>query len=297
MGLGISFGFRYPNAGRDIAALGATWVREIIAWGQVEPNAVGAPDWIYYDALLGSFRRIKQAVPGARVILTVRAKSDWAGKIIVGAQRSATRPPASIGRYESFLRQLRDRSAGLVDVWQIENECDWANYWAGSAAEYLALVSAACGVVGPEAVALCGWTSSTTEEASGCLPIAHPRMVAFARYVMENRPMMIWADAHCYGATGNVAAQLLWLGMHIDNSRILCTELGPPSRLAGKARLDDLEARLRAAGEHSAAALWFLLRDTTAPGIPPAWQHNGLVEETGARKPEFATFQAVAKGL
>ena len=134
-------------------------------WCDVEPQE-GTLDWSELDAVAAQVEGV-----GQELMLKVRVGSCWATGGQVGEARGAKAKTASItpvdmDKYDTFLRALVERyGAHGVKEWAIENEVNNTAQWAGTPAEYAALVTHAAGVIReaqPDAVILDSGVSSPT---------------------------------------------------------------------------------------------------------------------------------------
>jgi hypothetical protein len=115
------------------AAAGVRWVRaNQFAWRKVEPRP-GQFDFSAADATVDAADRM-----GMQTFAVVHQSPVWAAR-----HGRASDPPkdfAAWGRYiETLVRRYRDR----VHVWEIWNEPDIAEFWTGSAEDYVTLLRTA----------------------------------------------------------------------------------------------------------------------------------------------------------
>jgi hypothetical protein len=131
----------------------------------VMPQA-GSYDWSELDTVADQAESV-----GHELMLKVRVGSCWATGGQVGEARGAKGKTASVtptdmDAYDEFLRALVERyGARGVTEWAIENEINNTAQWAGTPAEYAALVEHAAGVIReaqPDAVILDSGLSSPT---------------------------------------------------------------------------------------------------------------------------------------
>jgi hypothetical protein len=116
--------------------LGAHWVRLWVAWDQMQPTRSGLHPHLL-AGLQGGVAALKQR--GIRVLVVVQRAPAWASGVSSGIA-----PPRDPGSFGAFMRDLAQRVPG-VDAWEIWNEPDEAEFWAGGAdpAHYAALLRAA----------------------------------------------------------------------------------------------------------------------------------------------------------
>ena len=295
---GISFGFRFPGSEKHLRDLGVGWVREAVLWQSVQPDAKNWT-WRDFDSLMTCLARIKAAT-GCKVLLTLRAKSAWASRTVAGAMTSATRPPLNMIQYTDFLQRVAARAGERVDLWQIENECDYTGFWAGTALDYLSLFATARTVL-PK-LCLCGWSTRPTEEAAKVVAghiarVTRVKMVAFIEAVMLGATYDA-ADAHCYAPyPADVAGQLAWVRARMKPGTMLfASELGWEDQAwthTQAQQAEDLSARVTAAATIADVPMWFLLRDVGSNGVPRNAQHNGLLTSGGQRKAAFESLRSL----
>jgi len=146
--------------------LGVGWVRIPVTWGQVEPRR-GDYKWA---AVSDAVRAEARTRPGMRAMVTLEAKSPWAGRGTGGeVGEKATVPPRDLDAYSRFVHGMVTRGRGVVECWQIENEMESQFWWAGTSQDYLALLRTAHRAIrsaDPSAkVAVGGFTSWTSSAA------------------------------------------------------------------------------------------------------------------------------------
>jgi hypothetical protein len=119
-GLGIN----PTHAGQvaEVKSLGAHWVRVFATWPDLEPQpGVFAADWLnYYDQL---FRSLPA---GTKLIVVVVGAPRWE----TGSNNEHT-APANPGDYAAFIGSLARRWAGHVTAYEIWNEENLPEWWAG----------------------------------------------------------------------------------------------------------------------------------------------------------------------
>jgi len=295
---GISFGFRFPGSEKHLRDLGVGWVRESVLWQNVQPDQ-RTWTWLDFDNLMACLARIRAAT-GCKVLLTIRAKSGWASRTITGADNRATRPPLNMLQYAEFLQRVATRAGERVDFWQLENECDYTGFWAGTSLDYLSLFATARTVL-PK-LCLCGWSTRPTEEAAEVVAghiarVTRTKMLAFIETVMTCATYDA-ADAHCYAPyPADVAGQLAWVRSRMKSGTVLfASELGWEDQAwthTQAQQAEDLSARVTAAATIADVPMWFLLRDVGANGVPRNAAHNGLVAAGGQRKAAFESLRSL----
>jgi hypothetical protein len=142
--------------------LGVGWIRIPVDWKQVEPRR-GSHNW---KQVAESVQYQARERPGLQIMVTLRARSPWAGRTTRGSvHERASVPPRSLDEYYSFVHGMATRGRGVVDCWQIENEMEGDSWWAGTSEDYVSLLRTARRAVraaDPSAqIALGGFTSQT----------------------------------------------------------------------------------------------------------------------------------------
>jgi len=119
---------------RKAARLGADWVRVWALWQDLEP----APG-VYTQHLIDGLNAKAAALHarGIKVLVVVHRAPEWAS----GGGIAPPRDAASFGR---FMGEIARRAPG-VDAWELWNEPDGSEFWAGGPqpASYAALLKAA----------------------------------------------------------------------------------------------------------------------------------------------------------
>ena len=154
-------------ATRLLDELAVGWIRIPVNWSQIEPRS-GSYNWKEVSGAVSSQTRTR---PGLHVMVTLRAKSQWAGRRTTGkVSEKATVPPRDLDAYYDFVYGMATRGAGTVSCWQIENEMEGQSWWHGTSEDYLALLRTAHQAVraaDPSAqVALGGFTSQSSTVAT-----------------------------------------------------------------------------------------------------------------------------------
>ncbi|MBV8304182.1 MAG: hypothetical protein JOZ04_08220, partial [Acidimicrobiia bacterium] len=115
------------------------------AWCDVEPSQ-GRRDWSTVDSVAQGARAL-----GFELYLKIRTGSCWATAGSSGgsggrrrARKGVSSMPADMSKYEAFLTDTVKRYSPMgVHEYAIENEVNAPIHWAGSSADYVALVTAA----------------------------------------------------------------------------------------------------------------------------------------------------------
>jgi Cellulase (glycosyl hydrolase family 5)/Bacterial Ig domain len=120
---GVNLSTISPGSIEQASALGAHWIRVFAPWDVLEPTAGSHPsNWLWtYDQLLATVPK------GTKVILDVVGTPTWES----GSQ-AANAPPRNAADYASFLHFLASRWVGKVAAYEIWNEEDSPQWWAGT---------------------------------------------------------------------------------------------------------------------------------------------------------------------
>ena len=124
----------YPRLDTLLAAAGARWIRIDVGWNDLEPERGS-----FSDETTHLIARVVDDAhaKGLRVLVTFWATPGWAN----GGQDSKT-PPTDPQDYADALAHLARRLGGRVNAWEIWNEPNVADFFAGSVDQYVALVRA-----------------------------------------------------------------------------------------------------------------------------------------------------------
>ncbi len=317
-------------ATRLLDELAVGWIRVPVNWAQVEPRR-GAYNWKEVTAAVQLQARTR---PGMHVMVTLRAKSPWAGRRTDGKVREkATVPPQDSGAYYDFIHGMATRGKGAVDCWQIENEMEGSSWWAGTAGEYLALLQTAHRAVrsaDPSAlIALGGFTSQTytvaafaaqgaskseigrqlgSSEAARVTPEAESGLrdnVAFVEEVLKGGPDYFdVVDIHLYHRYETIPMRVEWLRSKMREygyeKPIWATEVGGPDPLvvAYDESVQAQEVVKRAALALASGVervFWLGLTEMDDQG--DRFNRMGLVTLQGRRKPAFRAYELTVRKL
>ncbi|MFB3881423.1 MAG: hypothetical protein ACE149_09165 [Armatimonadota bacterium] len=143
---GSPFGVFYgltPARGRPttqyLRELGAHWTRQTLDWQTVEPKR-GDFRWGLVDATVELVDSSQRAGYPINILVTIRARAQWAAGGRVARNREATRPPKNLQDYYRFVNAAVKRARGRVKYWQIENEVQYDVFWKGTPEQYLDLL-------------------------------------------------------------------------------------------------------------------------------------------------------------
>jgi beta-glucosidase/6-phospho-beta-glucosidase/beta-galactosidase len=138
---------------RVARALGVRYLRCAFSWNGIEPER-GKYRFAFWDRLVQEATR-----SGIVLIPYVAYTPKWAAS---NAAEFWKQPPADPGSYARIMRILAQRYRGKVRHWELWNEPDNREYWAGSADQFAATVIAAAEAVrqaAPEDVLVLGGMS------------------------------------------------------------------------------------------------------------------------------------------
>jgi hypothetical protein len=310
--------------------LGVGWVRVPVNWGQVEPRR-GDYNWAKVERAMAAQRR---SMPQVRVMVTLRAKSPWAGGrgVREADREKASFPPTDLDAYYEFVHGMAQRGRGLVEVWQIENEEEGRNWWAGTPEQYLTLLRTAHRAIrsaDPQAkIMLGGFTSEMTTAAAAhaagrsqaeiarlmghhgaVRPEAEAairRNVAFISTVLAGAGDLVdLVDIHLYNDYDTIPTRVSWLRNTMLASGyekpIWATEVGGPDALVApysdEAAAQEVVKRMVLAFTSGVeTAFWLGLLEGDAPH-GERFNHLGLMTRNGRQKPAFVAYQTLTSTL
>lgn len=125
-------------------SVGATWIREAIAWPTIQPTNSSTSDWTRWDVFSGLC-----ADRNLRLCVLVGGSPAWARPANPTLQASA--PPDDPATFGTFCAAVAARYGAQVKHWEIWNEPNQPAYWGGTEAipndvdpvEYTAVLAAA----------------------------------------------------------------------------------------------------------------------------------------------------------
>jgi hypothetical protein len=103
---------------------GARWARHFVSWNELEPTSKGSLDENRLHQYAQTFDR--EAAIGTSSMVVVTRAPTWAS----GSSNPDT-PPQRASDYADFVRELARRWRGKVEVYEIWNEEDEEQFWAG----------------------------------------------------------------------------------------------------------------------------------------------------------------------
>ena len=127
-GLQAFLWWREKTARRDLGLIrdaGFGWVKQNVAWRDVEGAAKGAFDWYFTDRIVADSERL-----GLSVILRLDHEPLWAVPP-EAAYSYSSGPPENSGDFGDFCHILADRYKGRVQAYQVWNEPNLSSEWGG----------------------------------------------------------------------------------------------------------------------------------------------------------------------
>ncbi len=307
--------------------LGAGWIRIPVNWAQVEPRP-GKYNW---EQVSNSVRSLARSQPGVSVLVTLRAKSQWAGRGARGAPEKATVPPRDLNAYYDFVYGMASRGKGIVKCWQIENEIESQTWWAGTPEEYIALLETAARAIraaDPSAkIMLAGFTSEMTTAAALLADGASKQEIArrlgakedisdakaekrvrrnvdFIEAVLaQAKDLFDIADIHLYNDYDTIPLRVEWLRGRMKANGyerpVWATEVGgPDTRVASFNETYQAQEIIKrfALALSAGVEKVFWLGLTELEGQGERFNHLGLVTRSGRKKLAYRAYQlTVAK--
>jgi hypothetical protein len=118
-----------------LVAAGVRWVRIDLMWSYTEI----APGFYNPGTLQGlDFILSEAAKRGLKVLIVTFGTPSWAN-----GGRATNVPPSDPAFFARYASWLASTYRGRVAAWQVWNEPNWTSFWAGSAADYAALLRTA----------------------------------------------------------------------------------------------------------------------------------------------------------
>ena len=115
----------FEAADRDIELvqkMGFTWVKQAIAWREIEPSGKGEYDWFHTD-------RLVEAVNRAHLNLILRLDHQPFWSQAPNSDLKQNMPPADLQDYGDFCHAMAARYKGKVRAYQVWNEPNLAREW------------------------------------------------------------------------------------------------------------------------------------------------------------------------
>ena len=107
-----------------IQDMGFKWVKQAVAWRDVEGLEKGQYDWVRTDRLVKAARRSK-----LNLILRIDHQPFWTQA--PGSEPLENAPPAHLQDFGDFCHALAEHYAGKVPAYQVWNEPNLAREWGG----------------------------------------------------------------------------------------------------------------------------------------------------------------------
>jgi len=107
----------------EMVALGATWVRFDIEWGDVQYSSPDHSTWTSYDTLVNAIAA--HHLKGLGILLFT---PQWARTASCGG--GAKCPPANPAQFATFAAEVAARYKGKVQAWEVWNEPNNYDFWA-----------------------------------------------------------------------------------------------------------------------------------------------------------------------
>jgi hypothetical protein len=130
-----------PTMRRDLELVrdaGFTWVKQHVAWRNVEGAAPGAYDWYMTDRLVDAAEEL-----GLDLLFRLDSEPAWATASRGSSSRNG--PPEDPQDFGNFCHALASRYSGRVRAYQVWNEPNLSREWGGwppSPVEYVELLRA-----------------------------------------------------------------------------------------------------------------------------------------------------------
>jgi hypothetical protein len=307
-----------PVVQETLQHAGVTWVRLFVAWPSMEPVRGQ-----YDEVALRSLARIGEQLHarGMKFELVVNRSPAWAS-----GSDDPIAPPADPADYARMIGHLAGTLRGHVDAWEIWNEEDTKDFWAGGPdpTRYVALLRAAHAAIKAadpgvtvilggltannypflqelyEAGAKDAFDAVATHTDTGCLlaapydyfrdPNGRVSMWSFLGYRTVREVMVAHGDAD---------KPLFFTEIGWNTSETVCDRgVWAYTKLSGVSEGQQAEYLRQvwhcvAPTPYVRAAFWFNYRDSTAEDT-----HNGrygLLRHDGSRKPAFDALTDVSR--
>jgi len=288
-----------------IAAVGAKWVRTSLVWSDVEPLSANQDDWSRADRIVDDSRNA-----GIQVIFTLSGAPDWAG-----AQQSgefSTDPQL----YADFAAKVAARYRGRVRVYELGNEPNGTHYVPQpDAATYVKILQATYPAIkraDPDAIVLTAGLAGSRDKKGN---IAGDTFIgelyqdgakgffdalAFHPYTY---PLLASQDANGGGRSWSMMLRVraIMVANGDAGKQIWATEFGAPSN-GPRSVSEQQQAAILQDGFQlwntypwAGVISWFDYGDK-GTDIATHKDFFGLITSSGARKPDYATYAAIAHG-
>jgi hypothetical protein len=287
-----------------IAASGAKWVRTAIHWSDVEPTSATQDDWSRADHIVEDGQK-----DGVSIIFDITNAPDWAGGSQAGEFGSDPQ------QYADFAAKVASRYKNTVRVYELGNEPNHRNYVSqpdpATYAKILQLTYPAIKKADPNAFVLVGGIGGIKDSNGDIDPLTFVRGlyqdgakgnfdgIAYHPYTYPELPTTeITTGSRGWSRMLSVRALMVQNG---DASKsIWVTEFGAPTNGPGgvseqqQAEILTNGLKLWDSYTWGGAICWYSYRDKGSdPSTHKDW--FGLVDNSGAQKPSYAAFSALAR--
>jgi len=301
------------NAELDqMVALGVTWVRFDIEWGDVQYSSSSSFTWGNYDRLIGALAA--HHLHGLGIILFT---PGWARAN--GCDNGVECPPANPSTYATFAAEIaaRYKSDGMHD-WEIWNEPNNYNFWAPKTdcVAYTALLQAAYPAIkqaDPNAVVVTGGLAPESTDSNNTSPTDFLNCVYNAGgknyfdavgnhpYTFPAFPSSTGSGAWNQMSTTNPSLRSIMVANGDANKKIWITEFGVPTNgpdphwyVSESQQAEMVAATFQLYESYSWAGplFWYSFQDA---GNTTNTNENffGLVRADGSTKPAYQTLKNI----
>jgi hypothetical protein len=288
-----------------IAATGAKWVRTALHWSDVEPTSANQDDWSRADRLVTDGQK-----DGVSIVFDITNAPAWAGGTQAGEFSSDPQ------LYADFAAKVATRYKNTVRVFELGNEPNHSNYVTNpdpaTYTKILQLAYPAIKKADPNAFVLIGGIGGIRDSKGDIDPLTFVRGlyqdgakgnfdgIAYHPYTYPELPTQeITTGDRGWSRMLSVRSIMVQNG---DASKsIWVTEFGAPTNGPGGVS-EQQQASILTNGFNlwntytwGGAMCWFSWRDK---GNDPTTHKDwfGLVDNSGAKKPSYAAFGALARG-
>jgi endo-1,4-beta-mannosidase len=287
-----------------IAATGAKWVRTALRWSDVEPTSANQDDWSRADRIVEDGQK-----DGVGVIFDITQAPAWDGFAQAGEFGSDPQ------MYANFAAKVAARYRNTVRIFELGNEPNHANYVTSpNAATYsslLRLTYPAIKAADPSAFVLVGGIGGIRDTNGDIDPLTFVRGLyqngakgsfdglAYHPYTYPELPTQEISTGD-RGWSRMLAVRSIMVQNGDAAKPIWVTEFGAPTNGPGgvsqsqQASILQNGFQLWNSYSWGGVICWFSYQDKgTDPTTHQDW--FGLVDNTGARKASYATFNTLAR--
>lgn len=150
---------------------GFRWVKQEIAWREIEGGGKGLWRWNITDRVIDQIEAHE-----LKVIVRLGVQPKWAAPAVPFPEIG---PPADLQDFYDYVYAVAERYKGRVEAYQIWNEPNLAREWGGkppNPAEYVALLKAgyqAVKAADPSAIVISAGLAPTTQDNAAAMPDVH----------------------------------------------------------------------------------------------------------------------------